>query len=72
MGSNNRMITSTKDMLNSRFDMKDIGRTNIILGIKIKRLPNSLILSQLHYANKILNKFGKDNYSMARTPIDIS
>ena len=32
VGSDDKMITSTKNMLNSRFDMKDLG-----LGIKIKR-----------------------------------
>ena len=31
------MITSTKNMLNSMFYMKDLGLANIILGIKIKR-----------------------------------
>ena len=34
IGSNDEMITSTKNMLNSRFDMKDMGLANVILGIK--------------------------------------
>ena len=29
-------ITSTKNMLNSRFDMKDLGLSEVILGIKSK------------------------------------
>ena len=45
VGSNDRMIKSTKNMLNSRFDMKDMGPADVILGIKIKRSPNGLILS---------------------------
>ena len=32
-----KMIASTKNMLNSRFDMKDMGLVDVILGIKIKR-----------------------------------
>ena len=36
IGSNDKMIKS-KDMLNSRFDMKDIGPVDVILGIKITR-----------------------------------
>ena len=40
-----KMITSTKNMLNSRFNMKDLGLVNVILGIKIKRTSNGLILS---------------------------
>ena len=31
-----KMITSTKNMLNSRFDMKGLGLADVILGIKIK------------------------------------
>ena len=34
VGSNDKMITSTKNMLNSRFDMKDLGLANVILGEK--------------------------------------
>ena len=39
------MITSTKNLLNSRFNMKDLELTNVILGIKIKRTSDGLILS---------------------------
>ena len=35
--SDDKMITSTKNMLNSRFDMKDLRLADVILGIKIKR-----------------------------------
>ena len=34
VGSDNNMIKSTKDMFNSRFDMKDIGLAYVISGIK--------------------------------------
>ena len=30
-GSNDKMIKSTKDMLKSRFDMKNMGPANVIL-----------------------------------------
>ena len=33
--NDNKMISSTKNMLNSRFDMKDIRFSDVILGIKI-------------------------------------
>ena len=45
VGSDDKMIISTKNMLNSRFDMKDIGLANVILGIKILRTSDGLILS---------------------------
>ena len=43
--SDDKMIISTKNMLNSRFDMKYIGLDNVILEIKILRTLDELILS---------------------------
>ncbi|GJT40096.1 retrotransposon protein, putative, ty1-copia subclass [Tanacetum coccineum] len=48
------IIRSTKDMLKSKFDMKDMGLADVILGIKIIRTQNGLVLSQAHYVDKIL------------------
>ncbi|RVX22336.1 Retrovirus-related Pol polyprotein from transposon TNT 1-94 [Vitis vinifera] len=72
VGSDDKMITSTKNMLNSRFDMKDMRLADVILGIKIKRTSDELILSQSHYVDKILGKFDKDNSGVARTPVDVT
>ena len=36
-GSNNDMIKSTKKMLNKRFDMKNLGVADVILGMKITK-----------------------------------
>ena len=66
------MITSTKNMLNSKFDMKDMGLADVILGIKIKRTSDGFILSQSHYVDNILGKFDKDNFGIARTPVDVT
>ncbi|KAJ9540180.1 LOW QUALITY PROTEIN: hypothetical protein OSB04_026686 [Centaurea solstitialis] len=43
-------------MLKSKFDMKDMGLSYVILGIKITRTQNSLVLSQTHYVDKILEE----------------
>ena len=45
IGGDDKMNTYTKNMLNSRFDMKDLGFSYVILGIKIKRTSDGLILS---------------------------
>ena len=37
VGSDDKMTTSTKNILNSRFNMKNMGLVDVILGIKIKR-----------------------------------
>ena len=54
VSSDDKMITSTKNMLNSRFDKKNMGLADVILGIKIIRTLEGLILSQSHYVNNIL------------------
>ena len=37
IGSSQNMIKSTKQMLNKRFDMKDMGVADVIIGIKIAK-----------------------------------
>ena len=64
------MIISTENMLNSRFDMKDMGPSDVILGIKIIRISYGLILSRSHYVDNILRKFGRDNSGIGRTLVD--
>ena len=61
VGSNNRIVESTKDRLNPSFDMKDMGLIYVILKIKITRTANSLKLDQSHYVDKLLEKFNKDD-----------
>ena len=45
MGSNNEVIKTTKEMFNNKFDMKDLGVVDVILGIKISKTLDGLILS---------------------------
>ena len=54
VGSDDQMVTSTKKLLNSKFDMKDIRLVDVILGIEITIKSNSIILNQSHYVDKIL------------------
>ncbi|KAK8557125.1 hypothetical protein V6N13_035229 [Hibiscus sabdariffa] len=43
VGRNNEMVMRTKNMLNSRFDMKDMGLADTILGIQSKRSPEEIL-----------------------------
>ena len=72
VGSDDKMIIFTNNMLKSSFDMKNMGLANVILGIKIWKTSKKLILNQSHYMDKILRKFNKENYVGARTPLDTS
>ena len=71
IGSDTSMIKNTKKMLIKHFEMKDMGIVDVILGIKITRTSDGIILSQSHYVEKILDKFNKYDSSSLKTPIDI-
>lgn len=58
IGTNKDIINSTKKMLNSNLDMKNLGLTDVILGIRIKRNAESYILTQSHYVEATLRMFG--------------
>ncbi|KAJ9567517.1 hypothetical protein OSB04_003483 [Centaurea solstitialis] len=72
MGTNLDVINQTKTMLNSSFDMKDLGRADVILGIKIHQNSEGYILSQSHYIEKVLKKFGHYEDRPVVTPFDPS
>ena len=72
LGSNNYITTTTKKMLFSKFNMKELGVEDVILGIKISKTSGGLILSQSHYIEKLLDKLNKDESNIARTPVDIN
>ncbi|RVW92110.1 Retrovirus-related Pol polyprotein from transposon TNT 1-94 [Vitis vinifera] len=66
------VVCKTKKFLGSKFDMKDLRETEVILGIKITRTPNGLKLSQEHCVEKILRKFEHFDCKPVSTPYDQS
>ena len=70
--NNNYTITSTKNLLMSKFGMKDLVVAYVILGIKIETIHEGIVLSQSHYVNKILEKFDKDVDGKVISQIDIN
>ena len=52
--------------------MKDLGEADVVLGIKITRVENGLILSQLHYIEKVLKQFNNHDCKPVSTPFDVS
>ena len=66
------LVNDVKKFLSHRFDMKDLGKAELILGMKIIRTNNSIQLTQSHYTQKLIDKFGYSNYSSVSTPYDPS
>ena len=57
LGTNIKVIKSTKRILSINFDMKDMGVADIILEIKITRILYEISLSQSHYLDKMIERF---------------
>ena len=71
-GTNLQVIINTKSFLRSKFDMKDLGEAEVILGIKITRTLNEINLYQEHYIKKILKRFEHFDCKPMSTPYDPS
>ncbi|KAL0381033.1 UNVERIFIED_CONTAM: Retrovirus-related Pol polyprotein from transposon TNT 1-94 [Sesamum angustifolium] len=72
IGSCIEIITETKSFLKNKFEMKDMGEADVILGIKLIRSTDGITISQSHYVEKIIEKFGYQNSRIAKTPYDYS
>ncbi|KAI3825040.1 hypothetical protein L1987_06515 [Smallanthus sonchifolius] len=69
-GTDQALVDETKSLLSSKFDMKDLGEADVILGIRIKRSNTNISLTQSHYIEKVLRKFNHWDCSSVSTPID--
>ena len=47
MGSDNEVIKTTKKMFNNKFNMKDLGVADVILGIKISKTSYECVASSV-------------------------
>ena len=70
MGTSKKVIIDTKKMLSSSFDMKDMGKADVMLGIEVKPTSDGYLVIHSHYVEKVLKKFGQMNCQSAVTPFD--
>ncbi|GJR99359.1 zinc finger, CCHC-type containing protein [Tanacetum coccineum] len=64
-------VQMTKKLSSENFDMKDLGEDDFILGIKILRKENRLMLTQSQYIKKILKRFDSFNFFPVSTPFEV-
>ena len=69
-GMNIDAINEIKSFLSKSFDMKDLGEADVILNIKLIKGENGITLSQSHYVEKILSRFGYADSKPSPTPYD--
>ena len=67
------IIQDLKTQLSSKFDLKDLGAANYILGMEIKRdwAKRKLWLNQRKYAETILKRFNMQDSKSVKVPIPV-
>lgn len=68
--NNNDRINEIKDILKNNFEIKDMGIANVILGVKLNRSYEGIPITQFHYIEKILKRFGYLECKHESTPYD--
>src|SRR6185503_11050728 len=64
---------AVKEFLSQNFETKDLGEADVILNIKlVKEINGGVILTQSHYVEKVLSRFGYSDYKPVSTPYDTS
>jgi hypothetical protein len=73
IGNNKEIIQDVKTQLSSKFDMKDLGAANFILGMEIKRDRENmkLWLNQRKYVETILQRFNMQECKPIKVPIPV-
>ena len=64
------MVHSTKRFLASQFYIKYMSEAKVILGVNIIRMGDNIMISQEHYVEKILKRFGHFDVKPVSTPYD--
>jgi hypothetical protein len=71
--NNINVIEEVKDFLSNNFEMKDLGKPDVILNIKLLREENDgVTLVQSHSMKNVLNRFGYSDCTPAPTPYNPS
>eukprot|EP00253_Pinus_taeda_P020158 PITA_20158 len=73
VGNDKEIIQDLKTQLSSKFDMKDLGAANYILGMEIKRdrEKGKLWLNQRKYVETILQRFNMQDSKLVKVPIPV-
>jgi hypothetical protein len=71
-GTSLDVINEVKTFLCQSFNMKDLGETDVILNIKLIKEENGITLTQFHYVEKVLSRFGYKESKLSPAPYDLS
>ncbi|MBW0547431.1 hypothetical protein O181_087146 [Austropuccinia psidii MF-1] len=64
-----RELSHFKSEIKKEFEVKDMGTADLMLGISICHLSDSVLLSQAHYTESLLDQYGMSKCQPVVTPI---
>eukprot|EP00833_Pecoramyces_ruminatium_P004151 jgi/Orpsp1_1/1178183/evm.model.c7180000064349.1 len=67
----NKEINTIKNAIKEKFNIKDIGNVEFVIGIKFMKIQNGYILHQIRYVNDILNKYNINELTPVRNLIPV-
>ncbi|MBW0585055.1 hypothetical protein O181_124770, partial [Austropuccinia psidii MF-1] len=62
-------LTLFKQEIQNAFDMKDLGKAELLLGIKVNHFPKGFSLSQEHYIDKLAEEYEIKSLPPSNTPL---
>jgi hypothetical protein len=65
----NKEIKLARDYLKKEFEMKDLGKTKLCLGLQIEYTKNDILVHQSNYAERVLKRFNMDKENLLSTPM---
>jgi Reverse transcriptase (RNA-dependent DNA polymerase) len=70
IASNENLNDRIEKELRSHFEVKSLGQPSLIIGVKIRQGDHIVKLSQTHYIDKLLSKYGLQDANPLSTPMD--
>jgi len=67
-GMSNQMVQHFVHQMQSEFEMSLVGELTNFLGLQVKQMEDTILISHSKYAKNIVKKFGLENASHKRTP----
>ena len=71
-GSNHQFLNDTRQDIQMKFKMKDLGELKFFLGIEFSRSSEGILMTQRKYALELISDSGLGGAKLAGTPLEVN
>jgi hypothetical protein len=65
------MVSRTKREMEEHFEMKDLGKLSLTIGLQIEHNKEGIWVHQTNYTNKLIMKYNMDKCNAVKTPMEV-